>query len=92
MLSLGTLFGGLQESVTHTMGEPSAGEGTYTVNFSLEGSAPQAVNADLVVVAVGAVPNSALFNGKLSLTSSGHVVVDERLQTSAKDVFAVVSC
>eukprot|EP00041_Stephanoeca_diplocostata_P021609 m.505698 g.505698 ORF g.505698 m.505698 type:complete len:476 (-) comp21865_c0_seq6:746-2173(-) len=77
------------DDVTYT---ETSKNGKYTVHYTCresEDKAGETINADVVVVAVGAVPNSSLFDGKLLLTDSGHVVVDDVLRTSAKDVFAV---
>ena len=46
------------------------------------------MDAGGVFVAVGHVPNTALFAGQVELDQDGYVVVKERSQTSAEGVFA----
>ena len=46
--------------------------------------------ADLVVLAIGVRPDTAFLKGSgITLDARGHIVVDEYLQTSAPDVYAV---
>lgn len=48
------------------------------------------INADLVIIGMGIVPNSKLAkDAGLNLGPLGHIVVDENMQTSDKDIFAV---
>ena len=51
------------------------------------------VAADLVVVSIGVVPNTAFLSGSgLALSNGGAVEVDEALRTSAPDVWAAGDC
>ena len=48
------------------------------------------VEADFVVLAIGVRPDTAFLQGSgIELGSRGHIIVNENLQTSAKDVYAV---
>ncbi|GAB3128160.1 FAD-dependent oxidoreductase [Tsukamurella serpentis] len=49
------------------------------------------VRADLVVIAVGSVPDTALAE-RLALRTDDGIVVDERYRTSAEDVYAIGDC
>jgi len=51
-------------------------------------TALQAFPCDGVFVAVGRVPNTELFRGKLELSQKGLIVVDGKMQTSVPNVFA----
>lgn len=52
-----------------------------------------AFDANLCVVAIGVVPNTAWLSGaKIELDAAGGVVVDEALRTSAPDVLAAGDC
>jgi len=45
-----------------------------------------------VFVFIGQTPNTALFEGKLAMTPSGHLIVDERKHTNVEGVFAAGEC
>lgn len=48
------------------------------------------VEADFVVLSIGVRPDTAFLQGSgVELGSRGHIIVNENLQTSAKDVYAV---
>lgn len=44
--------------------------------------------ADLVVLCIGFRPNTDLVKGQVDMISNGAILIDEYMQTSAKDVFA----
>ena len=46
------------------------------------------VNADGVFVAIGRIPNTQIFNGKIELSKGGYIKVNDKLQTNIADVFA----
>ena len=48
--------------------------------------------ADGIIYAVGSRPNTFLVSDKLSLNDKGAIIVDEYMQTSHPDVFAVGDC
>jgi NADPH-dependent 2,4-dienoyl-CoA reductase/sulfur reductase-like enzyme len=48
--------------------------------------------ADLVVVAIGVVPNTAWLGDAVQRDEAGGILVDEQLQTSAPDVWAAGDC
>ena len=52
----------------------------------------QKFDADGVVIAVGFRPNSYLVSGQVTLGDMGAIEVDEYMQTSVPDVFAVGDC
>jgi NADPH-dependent 2,4-dienoyl-CoA reductase/sulfur reductase-like enzyme/rhodanese-related sulfurtransferase len=69
---------------TAVPGDPGAGE------LRVELADGQAIPADLVVLAVGVRPNSELARSAgLAVGARGGIVVDERLQTSRPDIYAV---
>ena len=43
---------------------------------------------DAIFVAIGRVPNTDMFRGKLNLSRSGHIIVDATMKTSVPSVFA----
>lgn len=49
-------------------------------------------DADLVILCIGFKPSTELFKGKLNMTPAGAIIVDEYMQTSAKDVYAAGDC
>lgn len=51
-----------------------------------------AIDADLVVVAIGVVPNTAWLGDAVARDPAGGITVDERLRTSAPDVWAAGDC
>jgi NADPH-dependent 2,4-dienoyl-CoA reductase/sulfur reductase-like enzyme len=66
------------------------GEGRVT-GLALEDG--ETLACDLVVVAIGVVPNTAwLANGPVNLDPSGAIAVDEHLLTSCPDVWACGDC
>lgn len=50
------------------------------------------IETELVVMCIGFRPNTELFKGQLEMLPSGAIVVDEFMETSAKDVFAAGDC
>jgi thioredoxin-disulfide reductase len=48
----------------------------------------QEVSVDVIFLAIGATPNTALFKGKLELTQWGYLVHKEHTQTSVPGIFA----
>lgn len=70
----------LGESVTKFEGE----SGKVSTVFTDKGE----YKADLVIMCVGFKPNTDLLKGKVDMLGNGAIVVDEYMQTSAKDVFA----
>ena len=55
--------------------------------------ADQKIRVDGVIAALGVKPNTQFLNGqKIHLAPSGGIVVNERLETSVKDVFAAGDC
>ena len=53
------------------------------------GSGEKILPVDGVFVAVGKLPNTALFKGQIDLNEAGYVLADETTQTSLPGVFAV---
>jgi thioredoxin reductase (NADPH) len=51
-------------------------------------SHPQVLNADLVLVRIGVVPNSEFVAGIVELDDAGYIRVNERAETSAVGIFA----
>lgn len=49
-------------------------------------------SAELVILAIGFYPNTALVKGNLDLFANGAILVDKQQQTSMKDVYAVGDC
>ncbi|MBM7570605.1 FAD-dependent oxidoreductase [Aquibacillus albus] len=49
-------------------------------------------DADLVVMCIGFRPNTNLLKGQLDMLDNGAIIVDEYMQTSAKDVYAAGDC
>ncbi|MDQ7095418.1 FAD-dependent oxidoreductase [Desulfosporosinus sp. PR] len=48
------------------------------------------VTADLVILAIGVVPETAFLNGSgIELGPKGHIIVDERMRTNIMDIYAV---
>ena len=47
---------------------------------------------DMVILAIGFRPNSDLGKGKIETLANGAYIVDERQQTSIKDVYAIGDC
>ncbi|SHI22015.1 DsrE/DsrF/DrsH-like family protein [Desulfosporosinus lacus] len=63
-------------------------EGGSQIEVTL--SSEKMVSADLVILAIGVAPDTAfLKDSGIGLGSKGHIVVDERMQTNVKDVYAV---
>ena len=50
------------------------------------------VEAELVVLCIGFRPNTDLFKDQLNMLPNGAIVIDEYMQTSAKDVYAAGDC
>ena len=51
------------------------------------------IPGDLVILAMGFVPNTEFLTGSdIKLNENGHVIVDNYLRTNVKDVFAVGDC
>lgn len=50
------------------------------------------VETELVIMCIGFRPSTDLFKGQLEMLPSGAIVVDEFMETSAKDVFAAGDC
>lgn len=50
------------------------------------------VEAELVVLCIGFRPNTDLFKDQLTMLPNGAIVIDEYMQTSAKDVYAAGDC
>jgi len=46
------------------------------------------VTADGIFVAIGRVPNTGIFKDKLELSKQGYIVVNDKMETSIKGVFA----
>jgi pyruvate/2-oxoglutarate dehydrogenase complex dihydrolipoamide dehydrogenase (E3) component len=73
-----------------------AGRSGEHVTLSLRtASGEQKINGSHLLVAVGRVPNTAdigLETAKVELNARGYVRVNERLQTSAPDVWAIGEC
>ncbi|MDA8222187.1 DsrE/DsrF/DrsH-like family protein [Desulfosporosinus sp.] len=63
-------------------------EGGSQIEVTL--SSEKMVSADLVILAIGVAPDTAfLKDSGIGLGSKSHIVVDERMQTNVKDVYAV---
>ncbi|AGB04884.1 NAD(P)H-nitrite reductase [Aciduliprofundum sp. MAR08-339] len=50
------------------------------------------VEADMVILSVGVRPNTELLRGKVKMDDRGYVLVNERMQTSDPDIYAVGDC
>lgn len=50
------------------------------------------IKADMVVLCIGFKPNTALGNGKLETFKNGAFLVNEKQETSIKDVYAIGDC
>ncbi|MCL2461823.1 MAG: thioredoxin-disulfide reductase [Defluviitaleaceae bacterium] len=59
-----------------------------TVETARSGSAPEEIRIDGLFVAVGAVPDTELFKGVLTLDEAGYIVSDEDMRTNVGGVFA----
>lgn len=77
----------LREHVTLVLGESVTAVGPDGVRLSGGRELP----ADLVIAAVGVVPDLALARGAGLKVRRG-IVVDDRMRTSAKDIFAAGDC
>ncbi|MDD7457241.1 MAG: FAD-dependent oxidoreductase [Clostridia bacterium] len=47
------------------------------------------IDADVILLAMGVVPDTSLINGKLDTGIKGSIIVNEKMETSVKDVYAV---
>lgn len=47
------------------------------------------IDADVILLAMGVVPDTSLINGKLNTGIKGSIIVNEKMETSVKDVYAV---
>jgi NADPH-dependent 2,4-dienoyl-CoA reductase/sulfur reductase-like enzyme len=47
---------------------------------------------DMVILSVGVRPNTKLLNGKVEMDERGYIIVNERMQTSEPDIYAVGDC
>lgn len=47
------------------------------------------IDADVILLAMGVVPDTTLINGKLATGIKGSIIVNEKMETSVKDVYAV---
>ena len=66
-------------------GFESAGDG---INTLIENDAP--IKSDMVILAIGVTPDSKLAEGAgLTLGIKGSIVVNDRMETSEKDIYAV---
>lgn len=70
----------LGESVTKFEGK----DGRVSKVFTDKGE----YKADLVIMCVGFKPNTNLLKGKVDMLDNGAIIVDDYMETSAKDVFA----
>ena len=61
---------------------------SYADSVTLQLADQSSVEADVVVLGLGIEPASSFLAGALDLADDGGIVVDERLQTSAADVWA----
>ncbi len=60
------------------------------VDIKVHTEAGRSIRADMVILAIGVTPDSALArDAGLELSGSGHIVVNARLQTSDPDIYAV---
>ncbi len=50
------------------------------------------VNVDMVILSVGVRPNTQLLRGKVDMDQRGYIIVNNRMETSASDVYAVGDC
>ena len=50
------------------------------------------IDADMVILSVGVKPNTELLKGKVNMDDRGYIIVNERMQTSLPDIFAVGDC
>ncbi|MDR1558530.1 MAG: thioredoxin-disulfide reductase [Clostridiales bacterium] len=70
--------------VTELLGEKKV-EGAV---LSQEGHTPRALELSAVFVAVGASPNSKLFEGSLNLDGQGYIITDDEMRTNIPGIFA----
>ena len=47
------------------------------------------LEVDGIFIAIGVVPNSEIFKGKVHMDSQGYIVTDENMETNVKGVYAV---
>jgi thioredoxin reductase (NADPH) len=47
------------------------------------------LDVDGIFIAIGIVPNSEIFKGKIQLDSQGYIITDENMETNVKGVYAV---
>ncbi|MDR2648908.1 MAG: thioredoxin-disulfide reductase [Clostridiales bacterium] len=70
--------------ITELLGEDKV-EG---VVLSEAGHSPRTLELSAVFVAVGAVPNSKMFEGMLTLDEHGYIITDDEMRTNITGVFA----
>lgn len=73
--------------VTEVLGEDGAGVTGVRVKNTHTG-AESALDADGLFIAIGHIPNTDLFKGKLDLDELGYIVTDRHQHTSTPGVFA----
>lgn len=78
---------GIQLAFGHTL---KAVEGSGKVERIVTDKA--SFDVDMVIMAVGFKPNTALGQGKLATLPNGAWIVDKKQETSMKDVFAIGDC
>lgn len=50
------------------------------------------IDADMVIISAGVKPNSHLLRGKVNMDERGFILVNERMETSNEDIYAVGDC
>lgn len=79
--------------LSHVPGSIEGEGGVQAINVSsVKDNAERKLAVDGVFVAVGVLPNTELFKGKLELNEGGYIVTDATMHTSAAGVFAAGDC
>lgn len=50
------------------------------------------MDVDMVILSVGVRPNTSLLRGKVNMDERGYILVNDRMQTSNPDIYAVGDC
>jgi len=73
--------------------EPAAGQADVSAASSMPGSPPgggEIINFDILVLAVGVRPNTALLNGIAKIERG--IIVNDKSETTARDIYAAGDC
>jgi dihydrolipoamide dehydrogenase len=80
---------------TKVVGAEKAGDALSVAVSPVAGGAPQSIETDVVLVAIGRIPYTDSFGLKeigVALDKRGRVITDERFHTNVESIFAIGDC